>query len=1326
MDSLSNDRGDRNDSSPNQVPSIGSCLDGRYRLDAELGRGGLGVVYRAHDMLLARDVAIKVLVAAALSDEGRARLLREAQAAARLHHPNIITVYDAREPESGALRGGAYIVMELVEGQTLQDCASRSISDMLRGAQQVCAALEHAHAHGIIHRDLKPENIVVTPDGSAKLMDFGLASTPDALRLTTDGALVGTIDYLAPELIQGHPASPQSDLYALGVILYECTTGRLPFGGENMMQVLSQHLYATVVPPSTHNPAIPPAFESLILRLLSKRPEERPASATAVLQQLANIAALPTAALAGSEGEPSLLDRLVRGRLVGRDREMEQAQALWQQAISGAEGDRVLLISGEPGVGKTRLARELATLARVSHAAVIGGECYAEGGAPYAPLGQAIQSAFGSPRLLSKPPQHTILADLLTLAPSLRARFPDVPPNPPLGAQAEQQRLYESLTQFCLEISPLLLVVEDVHWADGSTCAILRHLARRVRALQAPLLIVLTYREVELDSSRALNDMLHDLTRERLATRIKLARLSREATGEMLAAIFAEEVPPEFLDGIYRETEGNPFYVEEVCKALVEGTAPSGDHGEMDSRKLHREHGHWRWPRVEEVEIPQSMAIQARVDTMPPAARDTLRLAAIYGRDFSFAALRAVSDLDEEALIEALETAERAQLIEEVRSGPGAKNQVSFTFAHALIPSALHEGLSGLRRQRLHRRAAEALERLYPAQVAQRELAPQLARHYAQAGEWDRATDYWLEAGERAREVYAYPEAIGYLQQALALLKEQAAADLDRAARISMKLGMLYHTTFDYQRSRQIFQDAFALWQRAGEVHPETALPPAPHALRQYWPCSLETLDPTLANDASAIPLIEQLFCGLVELTPEFDVVPALARAWEVSADGCEYVFRLRADARWSDGHRLTAGDVEYAWKRALNPATHSALAELLLDVVGARAYHSGQVSDAGTVGVRALDDYTLVVEVDEPVGHFLHLLGVVVTYPLPRHAIEAHGPDWCKPEHIVTNGPFRLEAWQEDQRFLLVRNPHYCGRFGGNLSRVELDLFDYETPGDKMASYEAGQHDVAHPQGLAMLELARRQHAREYRTLPSAHTLYVSLDANRPPFNDLRVRQAMSHALDREALADAVWHGAASPATGGFVPPGMPGHSPGLELAYDPDRARRLLAEAGYPRGEGFPAVDAVAHWSAPDEPTGLYLQAQWRQVLGLEFDWKRLDWLAYKERLIAHPPQIHVMGWVADYPDPDCFLRVAMHQPYVTWRNDSYEQLLEAARRITDETERLKFYRAADRVLIEEAAIIPLFHGQQHYLIKPWVRRFPCSPIRVSYWKDAILDPH
>jgi serine/threonine protein kinase len=204
---------------------IGAVLNGRYRLEAELGRGRVRRVYRACDTLLGRHVAIKVLSAGALGTEGRARLLREAQAVAKLNHPNVVSVYDAGEAEVPDSTGTVpLIVMEFVEGDSLHDCPPGSVDEILGIACQVCAALEHAHAHGVIHRDLKPENVLTLPDGSAKLVDFGLAHTV-ASRLTAEGAILGTVFYISPEQVLGPDVDGRADLYALGVMLYEWTTG---------------------------------------------------------------------------------------------------------------------------------------------------------------------------------------------------------------------------------------------------------------------------------------------------------------------------------------------------------------------------------------------------------------------------------------------------------------------------------------------------------------------------------------------------------------------------------------------------------------------------------------------------------------------------------------------------------------------------------------------------------------------------------------------------------------------------------------------------------------------------------------------------------------------------------------------------------------------------------------------------------------------------------------------------------------------------------------------------------------------------------------------
>jgi tetratricopeptide (TPR) repeat protein len=769
---------------------IGSLLHQRYRIDAEIGQGGMGTVYRAHDTLLDRDVAVKVLNSSGLGTEGRARLLREAQAVAQLNHPNIVTVYDAGETD-----GVPFIVMELATGKNLHDFGTLTIPQVISTARQLCDALHYAHQHGTIHRDIKPENILIlrTDDRlTAKLMDFGMAHTLGAEHLTEEGVIVGTALYLAPELIQGQTATVRSDLYALGVTLYECAAGRPPFTGENMLAILSQHLHAPVVPPSTFNDKIPPDLDQLLIRLMSKQPEGRPGSAEEIRKTLEEIETRGVTRI--PEVELPLLDRIVRGRLVARDHELEEANADWQRAIAGES--RVLLISGEPGIGKTRFVRELMVQAQFQRATVLLGECYAEGGVPYAPIAQMIQGTDLSGL------SNIHLAELIAIAPALQARFPDVFPNPPLEPQANQQRLYDSMVEWCLALNkkaPVLIVLDDAHWADGGTLTLLRHLARRALRLRLRLLMTLTYREVELDEARALNDILHDLNRERLATRLKLKRLDRDQTRDLLAVLFAEEITPELLDGIYRETEGNPFFIEEVCKALIE------------DGKIYRAGTRWGRPGMEEIDIPQSIkiAIQTRIAKLPDRVQDTLRLAAVLGREFDFDVFRMVSELDEEALIGALEQAERAQLIQEVRqqAPERATGSPRFAFTHALIHSNLHESLSGLRRQRLHRQVAATLAKMKP------DAYEALAYHHFQAGDFELARAYSLKAGERALATYANQEAEKHFRLAL----ELNGPDAEKAQALS-GLGKALYQQDRFVEASERWHDVIPLYRLLGDL----------------------------------------------------------------------------------------------------------------------------------------------------------------------------------------------------------------------------------------------------------------------------------------------------------------------------------------------------------------------------------------------------------------------------------------------------------------------------------------------------------------------------
>ncbi len=764
---------------------IGTILHNRYRVDAELGHGGMGTVYRAHDTLLNRSVAVKVLSASGLGSTGQARLLAEARAAAKLNHPNIVAIYDAGEAD-----GLPFIVMELVEGQSLRAVSILSLAAALALTRQICAALEHAHASGIIHRDLKPENVVVTQSHAAKLMDFGLARMADAPRLTEEGAIVGTFSYIAPELLLGQPAGVQSDLYALGVMLYELAAGRPPFSGDTLMAVISQHLYAPVVPPSTYNPQIRPMLDALIGRLLSKQPEDRPASAAEVREALEKTEQGETLAAGAPPPAASLLDRIVRGRLVGRQSDLKQLHELWARAQQGH--GHLALISGEPGIGKTRLAREVMVYAQLNGAVVLTGGCYEyEAATPYLPFVEALRAwaEAQSPEAL-RDKLGAATPEVAKLVPEIEARIGPLTPNPPLPPNEERLRLFENLARFFQSLAAphgLLIFLDDLHWADQGTLALLHYLLRRLH--DARLLTLAAYREVELDRAHPLSAALVEWNRERLATRVSLGRLSVDNTGALLAALFGEaSVSQELSVAIHRETEGNPFFVEEVVKSLIE------------QGEIYRVEAGWDRKAVADLTIPQSIkdAVGRRLTRLSAGCVDILHTAAALGKVFSFGELAAVASVNEDQLLDALDEAGAAQLTR-------AEGGEAFVFTHDKIREVLYEELNPIRRRRLHQRIGEGLAKLYAAPLAHAAHAPDIAHHFIQSGDLQKGLTFSLEAAAQARQLFALEEALRYYQHA---------AESAEALGLPDQLATIHENMGDVHFQRGVFQTAVDYYQR--------------------------------------------------------------------------------------------------------------------------------------------------------------------------------------------------------------------------------------------------------------------------------------------------------------------------------------------------------------------------------------------------------------------------------------------------------------------------------------------------------------------------------
>jgi hypothetical protein len=392
---------------PAEAPPLpASFAGGRYAVESFLGEGARKRVYLAHDTRLDRDVALAVIKTEGLDAAGLARVRNEAQAMARLgDHPNIVTVFDVGEEADGQ----PYMVSQYMAGGSLEELIAAAenhrlpLEDAVRIATEVSGGIEQAHRRGIVHRDLKPGNVWLTEDPStgsgqavACVGDFGLAVALDRSRLTAEGSFVGTALYMAPEQALGQTPEPRSDLYSLGCVLYEMVTGRPPFVGDDTVAVVTQHLNTPPVAPSWHRPDCPKGLEALILRLLEKDPANRPASASEVRQALSSIdldaavGAQRAAPLQPDTGAPA--DPVYRQTFVGREAELRQLQGAFDGALSG-QGALVMVV-GEPGIGKTAVTEQLATFVAMRGGRALHGNCYEEGSLslPYLPFIEAMRS----------------------------------------------------------------------------------------------------------------------------------------------------------------------------------------------------------------------------------------------------------------------------------------------------------------------------------------------------------------------------------------------------------------------------------------------------------------------------------------------------------------------------------------------------------------------------------------------------------------------------------------------------------------------------------------------------------------------------------------------------------------------------------------------------------------------------------------------------------------------------------------------------------------------------------------------------------------------
>lgn len=515
----------------------------------------------------------------------------------------------------------------------------------------------------------------------------------------------------------------------------------------------------------------------------------------------------------------------------------------------------------------------------------------------------------------------------------------------------------------------------------------------------------------------------------------------------------------------------------------------------------------------------------------------------------------------------------------------------------------------------------------------------------------------------------------------------------------------------------------------------DTAASP-PDYLRLPLPGSVTTIDPGMTVDMNSIELVDQLFLGLTDFDPKtLEVVPELAIGWTVEEEGRVYRFRLRDDARWTDGSPVTAHDVVWAIRRNIDPGTNAPTARMLYILKNARQIHSGEIQDITRVGVYAPGDFEIVFTLAHPAAYFPALAGLWPYRPLPRTLIEDHGEHWTAPDRIRANGPYRLTGWKRGERIILTRNPAYFQ--AGRVRIPEIHYLIVPDSGIGLKMYEAGELDVLGGGYLSLPPSAIsriRRHpvlGREYRNEPQLCTYYFGFNTRRPPVDNPLVRKAIVAAIDRRLVIDVVAREDQAPALT-FIPPipGAAGQEQGIGIDFNPEKARRWLAEAGFPEGRGLPPMTLLYNSLELHAGLARAIQTLLRHHLNVDVELVEKEWDDYWEG-IAQPgtPHLYKFGWCTDYPDANNWLYDVFHPTdspnRIGWDNREFASQVEKAQETTDPQERKRRYRRAEEILVEdEAAILPLYFYTTGYLVKPRVGNWYYTPIGGQHVQDWYLD--
>jgi ABC-type transport system substrate-binding protein/class 3 adenylate cyclase len=970
--------------------------------------------------------------------------------------------------------------------------------------------------------------------------------------------------------------------------------------------------------------------------------------------------------------------------LVGRKDDLAALTEALDGLLDGM--GRIVSITGEPGIGKSRLVDEVK---RRFHGRVrfLAGHAvsYAETN-PYWPVRELLRAWLG---LGVSDPEARVRLELRvelarTLADEADEAYPFLATMLGLALEPEQEQrmrhfagdavqhqtfdwLYQLVCALARE-RPLCLVLEDLHWSDEATLALLDELLPA--AEQSAVAFLLVHRSDPDHPGWHLVDRARRRFRQ-LFFELQLEPLPEADARALAEAGAGEELPDELAHLLAERAGGNPYFVEEAIRDLRERGA------------LERANGRLTLMGVASIPAAVQEALQARLDRLDVEAREVVTTAAVVGRTFSLPLLERL--LPRARLLPTLSELQWLQLVVEERSLPAAE----YRFRHGLVQEVAYGTLVEARRRELHLRVGEALMELHRDSPA--EVYGLLARHFTEADEPERAVQHLLKAGDAARAVYAEEEAIELYRRALGFMERTE--DVARARATLLKIALTHHLGFDYRAANKAFGEAFARRMPA-----PAGLEPTERITWAVAAAGFTAVAPGHVNSLQGLGVARNLFRGLVAIGPDFDIEPDLAERFTVSDDGRSYRFTLRQDALWSDGAPVMADDFEFTF------------AQMVEDDVPTAFWLDG-------MSASVVDERTLEIQLREPRNYFLHVLGQPPFFAWPRHVYEREGHDWHRAVPLVGNGPFVLRSCDEN-RVVMVAVPSWHGA-RGNVGEVTIEL--EASPAVAAERWRSGAYDVLNSV-LAFRAVADDETV--VQRSPGMHTWYLGFHAGRAPFDNPRVRRALAHAIDRQGPAELL-RGAAA-ATGGMVPPAMPGHSHRVAPVFDPDRARALLGAAGYADGRalGEIVLACLDLWEDAASDVAAHLEAVGVRV--------RLLTAASDPELdaaIVEGAHAHLWAWIADNPDPAGFLLIAdlRARPWL-YLDEELEELLARAASLRDQDERLRTYREFERIWVgEQAAVVPIAYGDRLLWRRPWVTGMWANAIAMSTFADAVVRrPH